>query len=108
MEDRVSRTQYQYTLEDTDAKELNIWTDRLVDKLRDVAFSCETLTTDQENGGLETELVVDRDTASRLGISLSGIDNTLYDSFGQRLVSTMFTQLNQYHVVLGVQPAVRR
>ncbi|MGC2659901.1 MAG: multidrug efflux RND transporter permease subunit [Bryobacteraceae bacterium] len=104
VEDRVSRTQYQYTLEDTDPKELNLWTDRLVDKLRTLP-SLRDLTTDQENGGLETELVVDRDTASRLGISLTDIDNTLYDSFGQRLVSTMFTQLNQYHVVLGVAPA---
>jgi multidrug efflux pump len=103
VEDRVSRTQYQYTLEDTDPAELNVWTDRLMDKLRTLP-ALRDLTTDQENGGLETELVVDRDTASRLGISLSDIDNTLYDSFGQRLVSTMFTQLNQYHVVLGVQP----
>jgi multidrug efflux pump len=104
VEDRVSRTQYQYTLEDTDPNELNLWTDRLMDKLHDLP-SLRDLTTDQENGGLQTQLVVDRDTASRLGISLSDIDNTLYDSFGQRLVSTMFTQLNQYHVVLGVQPA---
>ncbi len=103
VEDRVSRTQYQYTLEDTDANELNLWTNRLVDKLKTLP-ALRDVATDQQNGGLQTTLVIDRDTASRLGISMQQIDDTLYDAFGQRLVSTMFTQLNQYHVVLEVAP----
>jgi multidrug efflux pump len=106
VEDRVSRTQYQYTLEDTDANELNTWTDRLVEKLKTVP-SLRDVATDQQNGGMQTTLVIDRDTASRLGIGMQQIDDTLYDAFGQRLVSTMFTQLNQYHVVLEVAPGYR-
>jgi len=101
VEDRVSRTQFQYTLEDADAKELTTWTDRLVEKLNTLG-SLRDVATDQQNGGLETTLVIDRDTASRLGIGMQQIDDTLYDAFGQRLVSTMFTQSNQYHVVLEV------
>ncbi|HSU33103.1 MAG TPA: MdtB/MuxB family multidrug efflux RND transporter permease subunit [Bryobacteraceae bacterium] len=107
VEDRVSRTQYQYTLEDADANELNVWTARLLDKLRDLP-TLRDVASDQQNSGLRTTLVIDRDTASRLGISMQQIDNTLYDAFGQRLVSTMFTQLNQYHVVLEVGPDFRR
>src|SRR5205085_8008358 len=107
VEDRVSRTQYQYTLEDTDAAELNSYTARLVDKLRTLP-ELRDVATDQQNSGLETTLVIDRDTASRLGISMQAIDDTLYDAFGQRLVSTMFTQLNQYHVVLEVGWEFRR
>ncbi len=106
VEDRVSRTQYQYTLEDTDATELNTWTSRLVDKLRTLP-SLRDVATDQQPSGLETTLVIDRDTASRLGIGMQQIDDTLYDAFGQRLVSTMFTQLNQYHVVLEVASGYR-
>ena len=106
VEDRVSRTQYQYTLEDADANELNTWTETLVDKLKALP-QLRDVATDQQNGGLETTLVIDRDTASRLGIGMQDIDNTLYDAFGQRLVSTMFTQLNQYHVVLEVAPEFR-
>ncbi len=106
VEDRVSRTQYQYTLEDADANELNTWTARLVDKLKTLP-QLRDVATDQQNGGLETTLVIDRDTASRLGLGMQQIDNTLYDAFGQRLVSTMFTQLNQYHVVLEVAPEFR-
>jgi multidrug efflux pump len=107
VEDRVSRTQYQYTLEDTDINELNLWTARLVEKLQTLP-SLRDVATDQQNAGLQTKLVIDRDTASRLGISLQTIDDTLYDAFGQRLVSTMFTQLNQYHVVLEVDPEFAR
>jgi multidrug efflux pump len=107
VEDRVSRTQYQYTLEDADATELNVWTDRLVDRLKALP-SLRDVATDQQNGGLQTTLVIDRDTASRLGIGMQQIDDTLYDAFGQRLVSTMFTQLNQYHVVLEVEPGFRQ
>jgi multidrug efflux pump len=107
VEDRVSRTQFQYTLEDADANELNVWTTRLVEKLKTLS-QLRDVATDQQNGGLETTLVIDRDTASRLGIGMQQIDDTLYDAFGQRLVSTMFTQLNQYHVVLEVAPEFRR
>ncbi len=106
VEDRVSRTQYQYTLEDTDANELNTWTDRLVAKLQTIP-SLRDVATDQQNGGMQTTLVIDRDTAARLGIGMQQIDDTLYDAFGQRLVSTMFTQLNQYHVVLEVAQGYR-
>ncbi|HEX4169005.1 MAG TPA: MdtB/MuxB family multidrug efflux RND transporter permease subunit [Bryobacteraceae bacterium] len=107
VEDRVSRTQYQYTLEDTDPVELNTWTNRLVDKLKTLP-ALRDVATDQLNNGLETTLVIDRDTASRLGIAMQTIDDTLYDAFGQRLVSTMYTQLNQYHVVLEVAPNFSR
>ena len=107
VEDRVSRTQYQYTLEDANAAELADWAPRFVHELqaqpqlRDVA-------TDQQNNGLEAMLVIDRDTAARLGVAPADIDNTLYDAFGQRLVSTIFTQLNQYHVVLEVAPEYQK
>jgi multidrug efflux pump len=101
VEDRVSRTQYQYALEDANAAELDDWATRIVNKLstlpqlRDVA-------SDQQTGGLRADLVIDRDTASRFGILPQQIDDTLYDAFGQRQVSTIFTQLNQYHVILEV------
>jgi multidrug efflux pump len=107
VEDRVSRTQYQYSLEDPDGRELNLWAPRLVDALgarRELA----DVSSDQQDQGLGTALVVDRSTASRFGISPQAIDNTLYDAFGQRQVSTMFTQLNQYRVVLEVKPEFRR
>ena len=107
VEDRVSRTQYQYTLEDADAEELTTWTARLVEKLKTLP-TLRDVATDEQNGGLETVLVIDRDTASRLGIGMQQIDDTLYDAFGQRLVSTMYTQLNQYHVVMEVSPDYRR
>ena len=103
VEDRVSRTQYQYSMEDADAQELSVWATRLVDELRKLP-SMRDVATDQQNGGLKAELVIDRDTASRLGILPQAIDDTLYDAFGQRQVSTIFTQLNQYHVVLEVDP----
>jgi multidrug efflux pump len=99
----VSRTQYQYSLEDVDADELNTWAPRLVEKLQSLP-ELRDVASDQQTEGLQTTLVIDRDTASRLGISLQTIDNTLYDAFGQRIVSTMFTQLNQYHVVLELAP----
>src|SRR5205823_529024 len=104
VEDRVSRTQYQYAVESADPDELETWVPRLLEKLealpelRDVA-------SDQQTGALEASLAIDRDTASRLGIFPQAIDNTLYDAFGQRQVSTIFTQLNQYHVVLEVLPS---
>ena len=103
VDDRVSRTQYQYTLEDPDANELNDWTNRFVSRLKQLP-ELEDVATDQQTGGLAVSLVIDRVTASRLGIAPTTIDNTLYDAFGQRQISTMYTQVNQYHVVLESQP----
>ncbi len=103
VDDRVSRTQYQYTLEDPDANELNDWTNRFVTKLKQLP-ELEDVATDQQPGGLAVSLVIDRPTASRLGIAPTTIDNTLYDAFGQRQINTMYTQLNQYHVILEAQP----
>ncbi len=103
VEDRVSRTQFQYSIEDADAQELVQWTPKLVAKLQTLPALTD-VATDQLNNGLETNITIDRDTASRLGIFPQAIDNTLYDAFGQRQVSTMFTQLNQYHVILEVLP----
>ena len=103
VEDRVSRTQYQYTLEDPNAAELNSFVPKMVARLKEIP-ELRDVATDQEVNGLRVSLVFDRDTASRLGITPSAIDNTLYDAYGQREVSTMFTQLNQYHVVLEVKP----
>jgi multidrug efflux pump len=101
VEDRVSRTQFQYSLEDVDPKELAYWTPKFVEKLKSLP-DLRDVATDQLNDGLLATLTIDRDTASRLGIFPADIDNTLYDAFGQRQVSTIFTQLNQYHVVLEV------
>ena len=106
VENRVSRTQYQYTLEDADAAELAQWTNQLVEKLKTVP-AIRNIATDQLNSGLAAHLVVDRDQASRLGVDMAAIDNTLYDAFGQRQISTIFTQSNQYHVVLEVNPQFR-
>jgi multidrug efflux pump len=103
VEDRVSRTQFQYSIEDADAQELTQWTPKLVDKLRTLP-ELRDVATDQLNNGLQTTIAIDRDTASRLGIFPQAIDNTLYDAYGQRQVSTIFTQLNQYHVILEVLP----
>jgi multidrug efflux pump len=107
VEDRVSRTQYQFTLEDPNQGELNEYAPRV---LREMTNHPELLdvASDQQNGGLQAKLVVDRATASRLGISQSMIDSTLYDAYGQRQVSTMFTQLNQYHVVLELMPNLQQ
>ena len=103
VDDRVSRTQYQYALEDPDANELNDWTNRFITRLKQLP-ELEDVATDQQTGGLAVSLVIDRVTASRLGIAPTTIDNTLYDAFGQRQISTMYTQVNQYHVVLESQP----
>ena len=103
VDDRVSRTQYQYTLEDPDANELNDWTNRFVSKLKTLP-QLEDVATDQQTGGLAVSLIIDRVTASRLGIAPSTIDNTLYDALGQRQINTMYTQLNQYHVILEALP----
>jgi multidrug efflux pump len=103
VDDRVSRTQYQYTLEDPDVNELDEWTNRFVDRLKQLP-ELEDVATDQQPGGLAVSLVIDRISASRLGIAPSTIDNTLYDAFGQRQINTMYTQVNQYHVVLESDP----
>jgi len=103
VEDRVSRTQYQYTLEDPDLNELNTWTARLMAKLQALP-QLRDVATDQQMGGLAERLVIDRVTASRMGITPTMIDQTLYDAFGQREVSTLYTQLNQYHVILETMP----
>ncbi|MGA9984251.1 MAG: efflux RND transporter permease subunit, partial [Acidobacteriaceae bacterium] len=103
VDDRVSRTQYQYTLEDPDTNELNQWTDKFVAQLKKLP-ELEDVATDQQTGGRAVSLMIDRATASRLGIAPTTIDNTLYDAYGQRLISTLYTQLNQYHVVLETAP----
>jgi multidrug efflux pump len=107
VDDRVSRTQYQYALEDSDANELNDWTNRFIQRLKSLP-ELEDVATDQQAGGLAVSLVIDRVTASRLGIAPSTIDNTLYDAFGQRQISTMYTQVNQYHVVLESEPQFQK
>ncbi len=107
VDDRVSRTQYQYTLEDPDSNELNLWTDQFVEKLHQLP-QLEDVATDQQTGGLAVSLAIDRVTASRLGISPATIDNALYDNFGQRQINTMYTQLNQYHVILEAQPQFQK
>ena len=103
VEDRVSRTQFQYSLEDPNLTELQIWVPRLLQKLQTLP-QLRDVASDQQDGGLRATLAIDRDTASRLGITTQMIDDTLYDAFGQRLVSTLYTQLNQYHVVMEVAP----
>ncbi|MBZ5593537.1 MAG: efflux RND transporter permease subunit [Acidobacteriia bacterium] len=103
VEDRVSRTQFQYTLEDASADELNTYAPQMLARLQKLP-ELRDVASDQQVQGLRATLVFDRDTASRLGITPSSIDQTLYDAYGQRQVSTIFTQLNQYHVVLEVKP----
>ena len=107
VEDRVSRTQYQYSMEDIDAQELSVWSQKLIQQLHS-ATALRDVASDQQNGGLQADLVIDRDSASRLGILPAQIDDTLYDAFGQRQVSTIYTQLNQYHVVLEVDPQFQK
>jgi multidrug efflux pump len=103
VESRVSRTQFQYSLEDPNFDELNIWTPKLVQALSTLP-ELRDVSSDQQDKGLQAMVTIDRDTASRLGITPQLIDDTLYDAFGQRQVSTIFTQLNQYRVVQEVTP----
>jgi multidrug efflux pump len=103
VESRLSRTQYQYTLEDPDLDELAVWAPRVVAKLQALP-ELRQVASDQQTGGLQVRLTIDRDTAARLGILPQAIDDVLYDAFGQRQVSTIFTQLNQYRVILEVKP----
>ena len=107
VDDRVTRTQYQYTLEDPDINELNTWTAKFVDQLKKVS-SLEDVATDQQTGAPAISVNIDRVTASRLGIAPATIDNTLYDAYGQRQINTLYTQLNQYHVVMEAQPEWQR
>jgi multidrug efflux pump len=103
VEDRVSRTQFQYTLEDPNVDELNSFAPQMLARLKKLP-QLSDVASDQQTLGLRATLVFDRNTASRLGVATSAIDQTLYDAYGQRQVSTIFTQLNQYHVVLEVKP----
>jgi multidrug efflux pump len=99
IDDTVSRTQYQFALEDANPDEFNIWVPKLVERLQQLP-QIEDVASDQENQGLAAYLTIDRDTAGRFGITPATVDNALYDSFGQRIVSTIFTQSNQYRVIL--------
>ena len=105
---RIARSPYQYTVEDSssDPKELGEWAPRLVTAMKQLP-EVRGVASDQQNAGLELHLVVDRDTASRLGITAAVLDDTLYDAFGQRIVSTTFTQLNQYRIILEIRPEDR-
>ena len=103
VEDRVSRTQFQYSLEDPNSTELATYTRKMVQELSKEPIVTD-VASDLQDQGLGAQLVIDRDTAARLGIAMADIDNTLYDAFGQRQISTIFTQLNQYHVVMEVAP----
>jgi multidrug efflux pump len=101
---RQSQAQYQYTLQGEDLNELNTWAPRLLQKLSTLRGQLRDVNIDQQNRGLDAQVIIDRDTASRLGVSPRDIDNALYDAFGQRQVSTIYRQLNQYHVVMEVAP----
>jgi multidrug efflux pump len=107
IEDRVSRTQYQFTVEAVDAADLAEWVPKLTERLKQVSQLAD-VASDYQDGGLQAYVEFDRATASRLGITPAAIDNALYNAFGQRLVSTIFTQSNQYRVVLEVQPEFQR
>ncbi|HET8732763.1 MAG TPA: efflux RND transporter permease subunit, partial [Anaeromyxobacteraceae bacterium] len=103
---RMTRTQYQYTLQDANLAELNEWAPRIFEKLRGLP-ELRDVSTDQQTNALQLSLDIDRDTASRLGILPQAVDDALYDSFGQRQVATIFTQLNQYRVVLEAKPELQ-
>jgi multidrug efflux pump len=104
---RGSDAQYQYTLSDENLNELNAWAPQLLARMRTMP-ELRDASTDQQNQGLAANLVIDRDSASRLGISAAAIDQVLYDAFGQRQVSTMYTALNQYFVVMEVDPSYQQ
>lgn len=101
LDDRISRTQYQYLIESTDPQQIDRWLPQLLEKLQSLA-ELEDVTSNLQNQGLSAFVEVDRDMAARLGVSLASVDDALYNAFGQRLVSTIFTQSNQYRVVLEV------
>ncbi|MEO6789039.1 MAG: efflux RND transporter permease subunit, partial [Chthoniobacteraceae bacterium] len=104
IDSRVSRTQFQYTLQDADETELSDWAPELLAKLRTLPELTD-VATDQQSGGLQLSVDIDRELASRYNVLTQAIDDTLYDAFGQRQVSIIFTQLNQYRVILEVQPS---
>jgi multidrug efflux pump len=103
VEDRISRTQYQYALDAPDKALLDLWVPRLVDRIKQLP-ELRDVASDQQNNGLGLLVSIDRDTAGRMGITPQNIDDALYDSFGQRQVSTIYTQTNQFHVILEVAP----
>ncbi|HEY8069027.1 MAG TPA: MdtB/MuxB family multidrug efflux RND transporter permease subunit [Burkholderiales bacterium] len=103
IEDRVSRTQYQFTVEDANPDELSLWVPKLVERLRQLPQLAD-VASDLQDQGLQAYVDIDRDTAARLGVTTGAIDNALYNAFGQRLISTIFTQTSQYRVVLEVPP----
>ena len=100
---RQSDAAYQYTLLSDDPAELYAWSPKLTQALMG-SHIVKDVNSDQQLGGLQTNLTIDRDTAMRLGLTISAIDNTLYDAFGQRQVSTIYNALNQYHVVMEIAP----
>ncbi|NOT85250.1 MAG: MMPL family transporter, partial [Methylococcaceae bacterium] len=108
LENRVSRTQYQFTLETVEVADLTHWTKLLVEQLQKLPTTLSDVASDIQNQGLQAFVEVDRANASRLGVSMAAVDNALYDAFGQRLISTVFTQSNQYRVVLEVKPEYRQ
>ena len=107
IEDRVSRTQYQFSIDDANADNLGIWVPKLVERLR-TAPQLADVASDLQDRGLQAFVEIDRNTASRLGVTPAAIDNALYNAFGQRLISTIFTQSNQYRVVLEVRPEYQK
>ena len=107
IEDRVSRTQYQFTIEDANPDELSLWVPKLVERLRQLPQLAD-VASDLQDQGLQAYVDIDRDTAARLGVTTGAIDNALYNAFGQRLISTIFTQTSQYRVVLEVPPEYQK
>jgi multidrug efflux pump len=107
IESTVSRTQYQFSVESANPDDLTLWVGRLVDRLRGLPALAD-VASDLQNEGLQAYLEIDRDTTARLGVTVAAIDNALYNAFGQRLVSTIFTQANQYRVVLEAPPGLQR
>jgi multidrug efflux pump len=107
IEDRVSRAQYQFTVESADSAELSVWVHRLLDRFSRLPQLVD-VSSDLQDQGLQAFLAIDRDSAGRLGVTPAAIDNALYSAFGQRLISTIFTQANQYRVVLEVKPEFSR
>ncbi|OOG51726.1 MdtB/MuxB family multidrug efflux RND transporter permease subunit [Polaromonas sp. C04] len=107
IEDSVSRTQYQFSLEDADPDELSLWVPRLVARLQQIPQLADVASNLQDEG-LQAYIDIDRDSASRLGITTAAIDNALYNAFGQRMISTIYTQSNQYRVVMEVKPEFQK
>jgi len=106
VEDKISRNQFQYSLKSPNSDEVAKWTDLMVKKLQTIPF-LQDVASDQQNQGLQVYLKIDRTTASRLGVTVQDIDNALYDAFGQHQISTMFTQINQYYIILEVMPTLQ-